>query len=959
LKSALNEKEKEFEKEKNNCIQLISDFTKLQETSKAKDAKIDCIEKEISVLHNMEKQFNLLKVHQSEVYDENVDLQTVLEVKDQLLKAQADQIAALQIELEKQLDQSDVVHSESEKSDLVVDRNELVVQTSLNSSIVGPSIDAPTLFEELQQLIVRLLHKVDRSTRALEAAQWSKQKTAVMISPRSLNTPSTSTEDISIKFRQSWLDDLRESSPSPPGVKGQCDPELALSFLQQLDGRLVALNRVEEGVCKKIADLETELRRTVQSEKQSLTKVADLEQQKKQQQQLINDTENEKKELQTQHTELLKRISSLENRLEEQRRSAAVGASQNVHAEKLRVLSEENHQLVLVIKGREEAIDSMKEEIGELQQRISKLMKNIHEKEQENNRKLHDFSNHERLRDAPPNDPSFNWTKFQSVQNSPEALSPINPPNQIKEMPESILFEVTELKSKLLKSEQRCESLQDELTCNTNRLTQLESIEHNENLDKITKDKEQLISRCHLLEKDLDISNQQLKEFENLKLNHETLEREFDLNVQKLTQLHNQLSNYEKLGKDQLSSQQLSHRKLVDILNAEIIEQRKVGEKEKEDLVRLIETLRARCTTLEAEIAEQRSTIDASKFLQKRIVSLKRDAIQYQQNLESLKSMVFAKEKIINELDVRLKYTSESKMKLGKTVNELQQQIATLQQHKKTVNFKDKTYQEGHRAPPDLLAPSFVEVLGSALSSRCSSRNSMSERHSSYSPLLRTVETTLNDYSLPESMIGKQVLKEVQKESELILALLQKKELAREKANPEKNCDELDYTLTPDLIVQIEATSYKDSLKTLKEKNDLLKYELELERMTGETARNSLKSEITKQQKQIWELQKPKTIDNRCTSPANSYSERIPKTEVVYRILKLESVKKNLVGQKKFLTALINEYDPPTKRTRVSNKSCNRFRIAALVVISIGRMRFVLQQWRHRRKMIQNPPASD
>ena len=150
----------------------------------------------------MEKQFNLLKVHQSEVYDENVDLQTVLEVKDQLLKAQADQIAALQIELEKQLDQSDVVHSESEKSDLVVDRNELVVQTSLNSSIVGPSIDAPTLFEELQQLIVRLLHKVDRSTRALEAAQWSKQKTAVMISPRSLNTPSTSTEDISIKYIQ-------------------------------------------------------------------------------------------------------------------------------------------------------------------------------------------------------------------------------------------------------------------------------------------------------------------------------------------------------------------------------------------------------------------------------------------------------------------------------------------------------------------------------------------------------------------------------------------------------------------------------------------------------------------------------------------------------------------------------------------------------------------------------------
>ena len=40
---------------------------------------------------------------------------------------------------------------------------------------------------------------------------------------------------------QTALDNLRDYSPSPPAIQGQSDPEMALSFLQQLDGKLAAL----------------------------------------------------------------------------------------------------------------------------------------------------------------------------------------------------------------------------------------------------------------------------------------------------------------------------------------------------------------------------------------------------------------------------------------------------------------------------------------------------------------------------------------------------------------------------------------------------------------------------------------------------------------------------------------------------------------------------------------------
>jgi len=143
------------------------------------------------------------------VDDDNDKLQTLLDVKENLLKAQADQITALRLELEKQMNPP----SESEKeNDITVDHLEPPIQISLNSSCtVAPSEDMPTFFEELQQLIICMLHKVDRSARALEAAQWSKQKTTLVVSPRNLHTPSTSTEDISIRYTLSSRSSL--SSP--------------------------------------------------------------------------------------------------------------------------------------------------------------------------------------------------------------------------------------------------------------------------------------------------------------------------------------------------------------------------------------------------------------------------------------------------------------------------------------------------------------------------------------------------------------------------------------------------------------------------------------------------------------------------------------------------------------------------------------------------------------------------
>ena len=201
-----------------------------------------------------------------------------------------------------------------------------------------------------------------------------------------------------------------------------------------------------------------------------------------------------------------------------------MGATQNLHAEKFRDLSEEKQQLVLVVKEKEECIDSMKQEVTKLHKRIGSLMKSVHDKEQET-RKLDDFSNNERLRDAPFNEASLNWTKLQSVQDSPVALSPINPPPQ-KIMAPPIHFEVEELKSKLKVSQQRCESL---------TMEQRSSYLDSELLDTVQKEKELLELRCGNLEKDLGDCVQQLKELETTR--------------QRCAILDNQLSTHQKMVK--------------------------------------------------------------------------------------------------------------------------------------------------------------------------------------------------------------------------------------------------------------------------------------------------------------------------------------------------------------------------------------------------------------------------
>lgn len=69
----------------------------------------------------------------------------------------------------------------------------------------------------------------------------------------------------------------------PPGVGAGGDPQVlmvggseraTLSFLHQLDAKMAALSRVEEAACKRLDDLEAELRRTARSEKDAVDRVA-------------------------------------------------------------------------------------------------------------------------------------------------------------------------------------------------------------------------------------------------------------------------------------------------------------------------------------------------------------------------------------------------------------------------------------------------------------------------------------------------------------------------------------------------------------------------------------------------------------------------------------------------------------------------------------------------------------
>lgn len=154
----------------------------------------------------------MLRISQSDLVEENSSLQAILEVKDKLLKAQAEQITALQTELENHVFGQSESERENESHSAENHRNSSAKrrETDDNSFTKKHIEDVPSLFQELQKVIVSLLHKVDNSTRALEAAQWTKQpKTTtnnnLLLSPRSFVTPCTSTEDISVRYSSTFL----------------------------------------------------------------------------------------------------------------------------------------------------------------------------------------------------------------------------------------------------------------------------------------------------------------------------------------------------------------------------------------------------------------------------------------------------------------------------------------------------------------------------------------------------------------------------------------------------------------------------------------------------------------------------------------------------------------------------------------------------------------------------------
>lgn len=730
----------------------------------------------------------MLQLSQSDLAEENASLQTVLDVKDKLLKAQAEQIAALQNELENQLYG---VQSESERdvAEARRDREEMDRSSSTLLPNRSRAEDVPSLFDELQQIIVRLLHKVDNSTRALEAAQWTKEHKThnnnTLLSPRGLTTtPSTfsSTEDISVRDRNP-----AEGSQTPMN-QGQSDPELAISFLQQLDGKLAVLSRIEEATCKRVVDLEAEVARVAGSEKESRLKAAELERK-------AEEVEAEKQELLMEHTELLRRISSLENRLEEQRRSAVLGASQNPHAEKCRSLSEEKQQLLLIVQEKEESVARMQEEMSELHQRIDKLMKAA------------DFSQSssiERLRDAPGHhqqDGSMTWSRMQ-VNQSPVPVSPIQKSQKHPPTPQPVEIplrpvndaEIDELRAQLHKSEEQRRNLEDELTSRTDHLNSL--------LEGAERDKQEAEERCETLQKELEELRIELKRFEK--------EAE-------------ELKSARRTAEKELADQLLAGRTLADELR-----KRCEGlEVARNSVLQEYDIVRRRCLALETESAAQRDKVSSIELLQQRCATLQADLIHQQEVAErqsaDLKACLLEKERSVSELQAKLKASDGCKAQVEQALRQLQLEVEAIkqaQQMRPSVPKDLSALIEGPAAPPDLLAPSFVEFLGSASSSRASSRPSSVLKDS----------ITLTDLSLPSSMAGKTVLKELQKESEELLTIgKQLLELQQQrKMVPSQDPEDPETTLQPD-GVSFEACNPKEA--ELAKKVQLLEMQLAMERL--------------------------------------------------------------------------------------------------------------------------------
>ena len=390
------------------------------------------------------------------------------------------------------------------------------------------------------------------------------------------------------------------------------------------------------------------------------------------------------------HTELLKRISSLENRLEEQRRSAALGASQNLHAEKCRILSEEKQQLQLVVQEKEESLADMQKQMGDLYQRIDKLMKAIQEKEQESTRRTQDDfsqSSVERLRDAPQQDGSMTWSKLV-VQSSPVPLSPIYRPqqhhHQIKpqETPHSLHIEIDELRTKLEKTERERQILEDEAACNSGRLAQLESLELrnaalDDMVDEADRQKKEYQDCNTRLEKELQECQNKLKDFETIQARCVTLEKE--------------LSEHKLLAKE-LEASRLScaalKKELVDQKHTSQVSIDELGKQRKEleetlsnqrNLAQEYDIIRRRCIALETDAAAQRGIVKSVEVLQQRCATLKSDLIYQQQTAQqqclALKAQLDSKDQIVKELQTKLKLSDSCKATVEEALRKLQLEV--------------------------------------------------------------------------------------------------------------------------------------------------------------------------------------------------------------------------------------------------------------------------------------------
>lgn len=415
--------------------------------------------------------------------------------------------------------------------------------------------------------------------------------------------------------------------------------------------------------------MEAELARISDSEKQTQSKSAELEQQCKRHQQLAQEIEAEKRELQSEHTELLKRISSLENRLEEQRRSAALGASQNIHAEKCRSLSEEKRQLLLVVQEKEESLTRMQDQMGELHQRIDKLMKTIQDHEASVRRPA-DFSQSsiERLRDAPHQDGSMTWSRLQ-MNHSPVPTSPIyqnRTQKQLTEIPQEMYQELEDVKSKLQQTEKQRQTLEDELA---GRMAQFEALEQRvTTLDdariQVEKDKHELEKRYALLEEELSENRKKLENIESVRLQ---LEKE----VEEIRAAHKTCGSLEKELTEQKQSSQRAAEELKKRCND--LELARSNLKQEYDIIR------RRCLVLEAETIAQRGTVTAMEVLQQRCASLQADLVNQQewaqQQCADLKARLLSKEQMVSELEAKLRASDGCKVQVEQALKQLQAEV--------------------------------------------------------------------------------------------------------------------------------------------------------------------------------------------------------------------------------------------------------------------------------------------